>query len=366
MHITDVKFDCRHFKGYVPCTPHKEKGVVCTDCPAYDPVRRRILIIKLGAMGDVIRTTPLLVRLRKEYPDAQIHWITHTPDILPAGKIDRIYPWNETSLHILKALDFDIAVNLDKDLEACILLRQVKARRKFGFIEHEGHVWPLSPAAEHKILTGLFDDLSKANTRHYIAETFDICGFDFQDEPYLLDVDAALREKWRGIYREKTGDGPYVGLNTGCGARWPTRLWPEEYWVELIQRMQRAHLSPILLGGPDEDARNRRLHQATGAFYPGTFSLKEFIAMIAATDAVVTAVTMAMHLAIGTRRRMVLFNNIFNRHEFYLYGRGVIVEPDTGCDCYYGQTCRRPRHCMRDLPVDKVWNALQEVLALPQ
>ncbi len=365
MKITDVRFDCRHFKGYVPCRPHKEKGVMCADCPDYDPVRERILIIKLGAMGDVIRTTPLLVRLRQEYPQAQIHWVTHTPDILPAGKIDRVYRWDATALHILRHLDFDLAINLDKDIEACILLRQVRARRKMGFIEHDGHVWPLSPAAEHKILTGLFDPLSKANTQHYVAETFAICGYDFRDEPYLLDVAPELLEKWRKKYAEAPGEGPRVGLNTGCGSRWPTRLWPEPYWVALIRRMQQEGLKPILLGGPDEEPRNLRLHRATGAYYPGTHPLREFIAMIAATDVMITAVTMAMHLAIGTRRRMVLFNNIFNRHEFYLYGRGIIVEPDTGCDCYYGQTCRRARHCMEDLPVEKVWNALQEVLKLP-
>ncbi len=363
MKITEVKFDCRHFQGHLPCRPHKETGVICSDCSAYEPIRSRILIIKLGAMGDVIRTTPLLVRLRQKYPESQIHWITHTPDILPQGSIDRIYQWDATALHIIKALSFDIAINLDKDIEACILLRQVKAQRKYGFIEHEGHVWPLSPASEHKILTGLFDPISKANTRHYVAETFDICGFEFQDEPYLLDVDEQLLSKWQHRYQEE-GPPPYIGLNTGCGVRWPTRLWPESYWIELIQKMQADGMTPVLLGGPDEAPRNQRLHQITGAFYPGTFPLNEFIAMIAATDVVVTAVTMAMHLALGTRRRIVLFNNIFNRSEFYLYGRGEIVEPDSGCDCYYGQVCRRDRHCMYDLTVDKVWDALQRVLAI--
>jgi heptosyltransferase-2 len=58
-----VHTDCRHFRGDVPCTPHKKDGVHCESCPFYDPVDKKILIIKLGAIGDVIRTTPLLHRL---------------------------------------------------------------------------------------------------------------------------------------------------------------------------------------------------------------------------------------------------------------------------------------------------------------
>ena len=47
------KADCRHFTGEKPCAPHKAKGVVCKDCPQYDPVSERVLIIKLDAAGDV-------------------------------------------------------------------------------------------------------------------------------------------------------------------------------------------------------------------------------------------------------------------------------------------------------------------------
>ncbi|GAB6283123.1 MAG: hypothetical protein STSR0008_18790 [Ignavibacterium sp.] len=54
-------------------------------------------------------------------------------------------------------------------------------------------------------------------------------------------------------------------------------------------------------------------------------------------DLVVTAVTMGMHLAIGLKKQLILFNNVFNKNEFYLYGRGEILEPDF--DCYYLPTC---------------------------
>ena len=76
-----IRPDCRHFRGDLPCRPNKEHGYVCGDCPVYGPVTKRILLIKLGAIGDVIRTTPLLRRLRQEHPGCFITWLTLTPAI---------------------------------------------------------------------------------------------------------------------------------------------------------------------------------------------------------------------------------------------------------------------------------------------
>ena len=71
---------------------------------------------------------------------------------------------------------------------------------------------------------------------------------------------------------------------------------------------------------------------------------------------------MMMHIAIGLKKPLVLFNNIFNKHEFYLYNNGVIIEPPTGCDCYYGNSCTRgEKHCMKDIPVDTVFDSIKKM-----
>ena len=94
----NFKSDCLHFKGHIPCKPHKQNGYHCDDCPAFEKVSKRILIIKLGAIGDVIRTTPLVVRFKKIYPNCKITWLTWTPDILPSSQIDEILKWDVNSV----------------------------------------------------------------------------------------------------------------------------------------------------------------------------------------------------------------------------------------------------------------------------
>jgi heptosyltransferase-2 len=358
--LQDVKFDCRHFRGDVPCKPNKLRNKVCPTCDEYDAVQTRILIIKLGAVGDVIRTTPLIQKLREVYPHAHIAWITHTPEVVPSSCVDKTYRFDFRGAYSVSHLTYDVAINLDKDIEACALLSNLNASRKFGFTLQDGRVGVANALAEHKLLTGMFDGLSKANTRNYLQEIFEICGFSFNGEPYVLDIDAQWEHLWEPI-RTMAGERAVVGLNTGCGDRWLTRLWPEAYWVELIERLHRNGYFPLLLGGPAEDAQNRLMEEKTGAYYPGTFTLPQFIALSAQCDVILTAVTMMMHIALGARVPLVLFNNIFNPNEFELYGRGEMLQPTSGCDCYFGNTCTRRRHCMYDISVDAVYAAVTEM-----
>jgi len=360
MQLSDVKFDCKYFRGAIPCKPNKEHAVQCSNCPYYDTWSKKILIIKLGAMGDVIRTTPLVVKYKELYGDVHFTWLTDFPDVLPPDQIQEIYKPTAFNLSKIQSKEYDIAINLDKEDEASILLSLVDAKEKYGFIWKDDHLNAATPAAEHKIITGLFDHISIKNTKSYLEEIFEICHMEFNMEPYLLNYNKPIAEKWKKIFAEKSNGRKVVGLNTGCGNRWLTRLWPEENWIEFINSLDES-IFPVLLGGPQEDEKNSLLAKETGAWYPGTFSLEEFISLTSNLDAVVTQVSMMMHIAVGHQTPMVLMNNIFNKNEFEMYNRGVILEPETGCDCYYGNSCDRKRSCMYDIKPETVKKAVENL-----
>jgi len=352
-----VRPDCRHFRGDLPCRPNKTDGYVCESCPVYAPVSSRVLIIKLGAIGDVIRTTPLLRRLRQERPGCFITWLTLTPAILPQGEVDEILRLDFASCLQLQARRFDVVINLDKEKEACALLNSIDATEKFGYAlrPYDGVAWPINQLANHKFLTGVFDQVSQANTKPYVQEIFELCGFDFRGEEYVFDTHQDKGYDWSALPAAR----PRIGLNTGCGDRWTTRLWSDDKWIALITQLQAAGYSPVLLGGEAEHARNQVLHARTGAAYLGTFPLPQFINLMHQMDAIVTQVTMAMHISIALRKPTILMNNIFNPHEFDLYGRGQLVQPNRECVCFYRGTCKLGTSCMEDLPAEKVLAAVQ-------
>ena len=68
----EYKTDCRLFTGFSPCRHRRS----CVDCPHYEPVEPRILLVQLGLCGDVLRTTALLPAIRRRYPKAHITWLT--------------------------------------------------------------------------------------------------------------------------------------------------------------------------------------------------------------------------------------------------------------------------------------------------
>ncbi len=387
-----VKYDCRHFEGHIPCKPNKLYNMQCDDCSHYDASESaitvlytkksllqeilkicnftkqdfeketpkiqtqatRILFIKLGAIGDVIRTTPLLERYKKEYGNCHFSWITHSPQVVPKDEVDVIYKWDASSVSVVANQEFDIAINLDKEKEACMLLSHVEAREKFGFIWKDGHINTATDKAEHKLITGILEKKKKRNFKNYLEEIFEICHFDFSGEEYMINLNQNLSDDWEKKFKKLAEDKTIIGLNTGCGLRWKTRLWPPEYWVEFIKDLEKQGYFCLLMGGPDEDEMNKYYEKETNATYLGTFSLEEFIAITNNIDIIVTPVSMMMHIALALKKQLMLFHNIFNIHEFELYGRGIIIEPTSGCDCYFGNSCKREKSCMYDISVKDV------------
>jgi heptosyltransferase-2 len=354
-----VKTDCRQYRGYVPCKPHKIHGVHCAECDYYDPMRERFLIIKLGALGDVIRTTPLLRKIKSIHPQAEIWWLTHTPEFLP-DEVDRKLNFELSSLVQIEGTEFDFLFSLDKDYEAAAFANMVKARVKCGFVLHDGKTAPADSLAHPKYLTGLFDDINKANTKNYLEETFELCGFTFTGEKYLLSNFTSEGYEWKLDLPH-----PIIGLNTGCGGRWRSRLWSEDNWAAVAKDLISKGCGVLLLGGQQEDSRNRSIAAKSGARYLGYFPLKQFINLVDQVDLVVTGVTMGMHIAVGLSKKIVLLNNIFNPREFELYGLGMIVEPDKECKCFFQPECVNEGYfCLDHLPYGKVVRAVEEVLKL--
>lgn len=337
---------------------------MCNDCSYYDKTAGRILIIKLGAAGDVIRTTPLLFPLKKNFPDAKIYWLTYHTDLVPLHSnphADAALMYNLQNISWLQEIRFDLVINLDKDNEAISVAQNISAEDKMGFVLKDGYCYPANKNAEHKFLTGIFDELSIENKKSYPEEIFEICGYKFNGEKYLIDLDKNSDKEFPIDINKKV-----IGLNTGCGERWTSRKWKDEFWIELINKLKHEGFEVILLGGPSEDEKNNFLNNVTRAKYFGYYDLKTFINIVNKCDVIVSQVTMAMHIAIALGKKLILMNNIFNPNEFELYGNGSIVAPRKECKCFFQPVCINPDYqCMDHLLPEDVFEAcikqLQEV-----
>jgi heptosyltransferase-2 len=369
----EIAFDCRYFRGDRPCVFHKQTGVLCT-CDRYDRIDQRVLIIKLDAMGDVLRTTALLPALAEAHPRAAISWITRSESrsLLERNPyVAEVLEYGPDALLQLQARRFDRVINLDAGATSAALASVAQAPRKDGFVlDARGFVQPTNDAAREWLEMGVFDDLKRQGTTTYQARMASILGLGGTTGGYVLELTEAELRCGR-THLERLGvdsSRPVIGLNTGAGGRWPLKQWREDGYLELIGRLVlRYQAQFVLLGGPGERERHQRLLSRSpvplidsGCDNP----VRHFAAIVAACTLVITGDTLAMHLALALKRRTIVLFGPTSAAEIEMYDLGEKIVADLECLSCYKTGCDDVPNCMDLIAPDTVEAAVHRQLAL--
>jgi len=364
-----LKTDCRHFRPDRPCAPHKEHGVVCATCTEfYDPITTRILVVKLAAVGDVLRTTCLLPGIRRRWQHAHVTWITSPAAAsLFRGNtlVDRVLAFDGSVPLELLTEQFDVVINPDAAADACALAQLARGAQRVGFnVDARGTPLPLSAAAERWLEMGVRDDKKKANRLTYQEHMAAIMGVEWRREPPIFELfedDLVAGRRLRARHAPPPG-GVVVGLNAGAGGRWRFKRWTEKGYEQLVARLHQDHQRVFLLGGPEEVERNTRLAAGGGGAAVDTGcdnSLRQFAGIVDQCDVVVTGDTLAMHVAIARGKRVVVLFGPTSLHEIEVFGRGERLAPDLDCLVCYKSDCDFVPNCMESLDVDTVHAAVR-------
>jgi ADP-heptose:LPS heptosyltransferase len=371
--MREIAWDCRFFLGDRPCTWHKQNGSVCR-CDRYNPIQERVLIVKLDAMGDVLRSTALLPPLAEVHPHASITWITRKESVALLQRnpyITEVLELGAEALVHLQTRTFDRVINLDASKISAALATAARSSRKDGFVlDERGFVQPTNEPARQWLEAGLFDDIKRQGTATYQDRMAAILELGGRKHQYVFQLAAEEIERGRrhlasiGVDLEK----PVVGLNTGAGGRWPLKQWRAEGYLELVARMARIEdIQFLLLGGPAEQDRNDLLKRAAAVplFDPGCDNtVRHFAALLSYSDVVVTGDTLAMHLSLALGRRTVVLFGPTSASEIELYGLGEKVVPSMGCLSCYKTACNFVPNCMDLITTDMVEAAVVRQLAL--
>ncbi len=368
--MSSGKLDCRYFLGDRPCKFKR----ICTGCDRYSPMGTRILIIKLAAIGDVLRTTPLLAGLKRTYPQSHITWVVD-PAALPLlrenSQIDRLIPFDFCSLLPLEMETFDLIIGLEKEPRGAALTTKIQAREKRGFgLGPEGNVFPLNRASEYAFILGLDDDLKfRKNQKTYPELIFEIAGMEYQRDEYLFSLapeDRAFAEAFAAKHRLDRKN-PIIGLNTGAGGIFANKAWTPAGYARVVKELKRdAQVSLLLLGGPNERERNRLILAESRRKVIDTGcenTLGQFAALINLCSVVVTGDTTALHLAIGLRKRVVAIFGPTCAQEIELYGRGAKVVSSLPCAPCYRRSCSVSPNCMEAIGAEEVVEKIRTLLA---
>ncbi len=407
LRFEDIRFDCSLYNGYKPC----KYGNECLDCPHYSPLMPpdaqsgfpnrpgvlplrgdgfNVLLIKTGAMGDVLRTTSLLAPLKRAHPDARITWITEAaalPLLRNNPFIDELLPFNPEQVKSLQGNRWNLVMNYEKDRAQLSLAGDLESDAKVGFAPT---LWGTSTVfnaeAQYGLLLGLSDELKfRVNTKSYPQIIAEMAGLPWLRDPYILRLGADAQRRCAEIEelcanaaaldsvgvssaKGSASERPArIGLNTGCGSVFRTKQWPIDGWMELIdflkEKAPRAQL--LLLGGPAEEEMNQRL----AARYPGLLgtgsdnSLEEFIGVVQACDLVVSSDSLAMHIAVALEKWVGAIFGSTSAVEVDLFDRGEKIITDFACSPCYLKACDKSPTCMEAMRGLVVGEAVMRGLA---
>jgi heptosyltransferase I len=319
----------------------------------------KILIVKLGSIGDIVHTLPSLAAIRKAMPDAEISWVVEnrSAEILRGNElIDRLIDVDTRSLRsgkvvaeilprfreqfrALRRTRFDIAIDFQGLLKSAAIAKLSGAKTRYGFARGS-----LREPASRIFLTHGVEIEGQLNiVRKNLRLAAEALKIPVPDENFAFPIStepAHAREAEQ--IAGKTG-GDFVILNPAAG--WVTKMWPAANFGTLADVLwEKFGLTSIIAVGPQENDLAAAVLDASrsGKASVAQASLKGYFELARRARVYVGADTGPMHLAVAAGTPVV---GIFGPTEWWRNGSpnpaDIAVErTDTGCrvDCHR-RTC---------------------------
>jgi heptosyltransferase-2 len=358
---------CRYFSGYKPCG----KSANCNEsCVHKDIPTTSILIVHLGAIGAVARSTSLLPAIKRKYPSSRIYWITDAPadQLLKNNNyIDRVLTSDFEGLMTLKAMEFDVGFVIDKSLKAQGLLKSTQVDIVYGFVceGRTGAIVPATPSAKELWEIGLsnqkkFFENQKAETQLCI-EALELGPYQ-RDEYHLPLSDGEIRESLRraNVYRREQSQ-PVIGFNTGCSSHIPYKKWTVEYHRKVIEDLlELGYKNIVLLGGKEDSERNRQISASLDIIEsPTETGLRDGMISVEACDIVVTGDSLGMHLAIARKKYVIAWFGPTCSHEIDIYDRGTKLVTQAACSPCWKRHCNQQQMCYDQVSLVDIRHAIE-------
>lgn len=363
---------CKHFTGYKPCFPDSKCYEQCAD---FDPVGKKILIVNLDAMGNVLVTTSLLPAIKRKFPSSSIYWITlknAAPLLQNIPLLDRVYVWDPESWLVLQQMKFDLVLSVDKSQRSCAFVDSLHSAEKLGFgLNAHGQIVPLNKEAYYNYRMGLDDNLKfRINTKTVQQIQCEQFKLKYARDEYTIQLSSEEVE-YCASYKRANGldDGAVVvGFNTGCSELYPNKKMSVEQHVGLINRLAgNRRLKLVLLGGPEDTERNAQIERAVGLKVhntPTTEGVRRGLCYINLCDIVISGDSFGMHASIGLRKHVIVWFGVSCSTEIDLYGRGTKLIPE-GLDCSpcWKRTCPYNLECIQMVDLERMATLVDEFAA---
>jgi heptosyltransferase-1 len=281
---------------------------------------RRILIVRLGAMGDVIHGMPAVAALRGAFPEAQIGWVVEErwADLLYVKNTERVgalskqrplvdavhttntRAWRQAPLsdetwremialrRELRSTRYDVVIDLQGALKSALAASASGAPVKFGF-----------SAPRERMATMFYTEVVSTPATHVVDQNVELVSavadaalvassFDFPQDD--------VADQWCSHELGSRGVTDFVMMNPGAG--WGAKCWPAERYADVARTLSKHGLRTVVNYGPGEEGMANLLEQRSGGEAVALkMGIPELIAVTRRAKLFIGGDTGPMHLA---------------------------------------------------------------------
>ena len=355
------------------------KQMIDKTMSVYEDVKaeRRILVIKIGALGDIILAIPSLRMIRKKYPKGFIAVLvdsTLTACLAQCPYIDEIIPFKRKDktnriqqmriiVKKLRQYSFDVSVDFQNTMKTHGMAFLAGIPSRYGY--RRGMCGTL---LTHGV--GSFrDPLPPVQHQFRILSLLGISELDErlelwpQEEDYQY-IDTIFNSTWVSPDQKK------VGLVLSASWRWQTKKWPIDYFVSLSEKLIRDLGCVIILIG-DEQCREERDQlrariKSQIVDMIGRTTIMQLAALMSRINCVVSSDTAPLHVASAMNTKIVsLFGPTDPRRHMPPGAHHKVLRRNLACSPCYEERCPEHHHrCMKEISVDEVYGAVKTQLEL--
>ncbi len=344
---------------------------------------KRILITKLGALGDLALAVPSFRMIRKRFPGSSISLLVDSklaPLVEACPYLDEVITWQRSKkkrkfrrlLRLARGLrerNFDICIDLQNNLKTHLLSFLSRIPKRFGYPRGlSGFLLTHSVKEPARALPPL----------EHQFELLKRCGINQLDDTLELwtdpEADHAIESQFlQAGFAGGNHQNKLVGLAIGSSERWPTKRWPIENFLDLAKELIEKEGCRIVLLGGNEDLALARVFDA----YPfpnssylnlvGKTNLSELMSLTKRLHVLVTGDSAPMHIAAAFKAKLVtLFGPTEPKRHLPPGSDHVVCVRRIHCQPCYSGHCRNSKklECLTSIHTDDVFEAVKRQLAL--
>ncbi|MBR9699777.1 glycosyltransferase family 9 protein [Candidatus Woesearchaeota archaeon] len=339
---------------------------------------KNILFIQLWSIGETILTLPAIAAVKKKYKEAKISVLStdRNKEVFEAADLDiKIITTKLNLFSLIKLIltkRFDLVIDLEEYLNISSVLAFFLGKYRIGF--------------SHKIRSKLYHQSVPYNDKQHVVKTFlDVVktiGASDSNRRISLKCDRPEKDLIRNILKTVPKSHKLIGIAPGAAESARSRMWPEERYADLANRLiKEQKCTLVFLGSDNEKTLVREIVEKIkikGKVIDttGRLSVKELFCLVDNLDLLISNDTGPVHVASAQGTKVIgLYGpntpirfGPFNPNSIAIYkpescqfSPCINVHKGQVPNCLYKKDSKEYQKCMKAIGINEVLDAVKQV-----